>query len=95
MYNARNKMQQENNKEVATPTLQELVRSLGRRTNVINDAIERLAKQGYTFSKSAIYTTINRNGSNNATIEAALLDSIEAEKAKKVTTAARRQALAA
>lgn len=95
MYNARNKMQQENNSEIITPTLHQLVRGLGKRTNVINDTIQRLADQGHTFSKSAIYTTINRNGANNPTIEAALLDAIEAEKAKKVTTTARRQALAA
>lgn len=88
-------MQPENNKQVATPTLHELVRGLGKRTNVIKEAIQRLADQGHTFSKSAIYTTINRNGANNPTIEAALLDAIEAEKAKKVTATARRQALAA
>lgn len=90
-------MQQADNitPEVPTPTLHQLIRGLGRRTNVINDALKLLEQRGHSFSKSAIYTTINRNGTNNATIEAALLDAIETERSKKESSTARRQALAA
>ncbi len=88
-------MQQANNKEASTPTLHQLIRGLGQRTNVINVALKLLEARGHTFSKSAVYTTINRNGINNATIETALLDAIEAERSKKESSIARRQALAA
>lgn len=76
------------------PTLRDLVKSLGQRTTVIHDAQQLLLQRGHTFSKSAIYSTINRNGRNNAAIEAALLDAIEAERSRKDSSAARRQALA-
>jgi DNA-binding transcriptional regulator YhcF (GntR family) len=88
-------MQQENNKEVAAPTLRQLIQNLGKRTNVINEALKLLQERGHEYSKSALYTTVERNGTNNADIEAALLDAIEAERSKKASTVARRQALAA
>jgi hypothetical protein len=88
-------MQQAHNKEVTTPTLHELIRSVGGRTDIVTNALELLKQRGHeNVAKSTVYSTIRKNGTNNATIEAALLDAIEAEKAKKATSTAKRQALA-
>ena len=76
-----------------TPTLQGLIRSLGNKTDIVGKAQQILADQGHTFARSTIYSTIQRNGSNNAVIEAALLDAVAAEKKQRADLDARRQAL--
>ena len=88
-------MQQVNNIEQEAPTIRDLIRGLGGRTNVIPTARKLLAEQGHSYTDSAIYTTVNRNGANNATIAAALLDAIEAEKSTRAGLENRRKALAA
>lgn len=77
-----------------TPTLHELVRSLGKQSNVVAQAHALLLNAGYTYTRTAIYTTIQKNGTNNATIAAAVLDAIEAEKTTRATLEARKSALA-
>ncbi|NVO29721.1 hypothetical protein [Hymenobacter lapidiphilus] len=76
-----------------TPTLQGLIRSLGNKTDIVGKAQQILADQGHAFARSTIYSTIQRNGSNNAVIEAALLDAVAAEKKQRADLDARRQAL--
>lgn len=87
-------MQKLNNKETVAPTIRELIRALGGRTNVIPAARKLLADQGHVYTDSAIYSTVTRNGSNNATIAAALLDAIETEKNARAALDNRRKALA-
>ncbi len=87
-------MQQEPILKFIPPTLAVLVKSLGERTNVVDEALRRLKEQGHEYSRSTIYTTIQKNGRNNPTIAAALLDVIEAEKATRQRIADRQQALA-
>ena len=60
-------------------TLRALIANLGKRTNVVADARKRLLEAGHEYTTSTIYSTIQRNGRNNPTIAAALLDAIEAE----------------
>lgn len=102
MYSAHTIMQQLNNRpatepapeQPATPTLHELIRSIGRRTDVISRTLRLLADGGHTYSKATVYSVINRNGGGNATIERALLDAIAQEKAAVADLNHRRQALA-
>ncbi|WP_165903618.1 hypothetical protein [Hymenobacter gummosus] len=54
-----------------------------------------MKERGHEYARSTIYSTIQKNGANNATIEAAVLDAIEAEKKQRTELAARRQALSA
>lgn len=99
MYEAHNKMDNANNKlpenNAGAPTLQQLIRSLGDRTNIVAATRQRLAKQGHEYTNSAIYSTIQKNGTNNATIAAALLDAIESQQATNTALEARKLALAA
>lgn len=76
-------------------TLRALIASLGKRTNVVSDARKRLLDAGHEYTTSAIYSTIQRNGRNNPTIAAALLDAIEAEQATRRSIDDRRAQLAA
>ena len=76
-------------------TLRTLIASLGKRTNVVADARRRLLNAGYDYTTSAIYSTIQRNGCNNPTIAAALLDAIEAEQVTRRGINDRRAQLAA
>ena len=75
-------------------TLRALIASLGKRTNVVADARKRLHDAGHEYTTSAIYSTIQRNGSNNPTIAAALLDAIEAAQAERRSIDDRRAKLA-
>lgn len=75
-------------------TLRTLIASLGRRTNVVADARKRLLEAGHEYTISTIYSTIQRNGRNNPTIAAALLDAIEAEQATRRSIDDRRAQLA-
>jgi len=77
------------------PTLADLVRSLGKRSNVVPEAMRLLTERGHEYSFSTIYSTIRRNGTNNAVIEAALLDAIATERQARAERSARRQAVAA
>lgn len=95
MYVKDNKMDNITNKMDKPPTLHELIKALGDRTNVVGDALRRLIEQGHTYTRSAIYTTIQRDGRNNPIIATAVLDAIEAEKQARAAFDARRQALAA
>ncbi|WP_152560012.1 hypothetical protein [Hymenobacter sp. IS2118] len=95
MENKDNKMEDRDNKMDKPPTLHELIKALGDRTNVVGDALRRLIEQGHTYTRSAIYTTIQRDGRNNPIIATAVLDAIEAEKQARAAFDARRQALAA
>ena len=90
-----NKMDNTDNKMEQPPTLHELIKALGDRTNVVGDALRRLIAQGHTYTRSAIYTTIQRDGRNNPIIATAVLDAIQAEKETRAAFDARRQALAA
>ena len=90
-----NKMDNITNKMEQPPTLHELIKALGDRTNVVGDALRRLIEQGHTYTRSAIYTTIQRDGRNNPVIATAVLDAIQAEKEARAAFDARRQALAA
>ncbi len=62
---------------------------------MVGDALRRLIEQGHTYTRSAIYTTIQRDGRNNPVIATAVLDAIQAEKEARAAFDARRQALAA
>lgn len=95
MENKDTKMEDRDNKMDKPPTLHELIKALGDRTNVVGDALNRLIAQGHTYTRSAIYTTIQRDGRNNPIIATAVLDAIEAEKQARAAFDARRQALAA
>ncbi|GAA4054329.1 hypothetical protein GCM10022409_46720 [Hymenobacter glaciei] len=95
MENKDSKMEDRDNKMDKPPTLHELIKALGDRTNVVGDALRRLIEQGHTYTRSAIYTTIQRDGRNNPIIATAVLDAIEAEKQARAAFDARRQALAA
>ena len=95
MENKDTKMEDRDNKMDKPPTLHELIKALGDRTNVVGDALRRLIAQGHTYTRSAIYTTIQRDGRNNPIIATAVLDAIEAEKQARAAFDARRQALAA
>ena len=95
MKNKDNKMEVRDNKMEQPPTLHELIKALGDRTNVVGDALNRLIAQGHTYTRSAIYTTIQRDGRNNPIIATAVLDAIQAEKEARAAFDARRQALAA
>ena len=95
MENKDTKMEDRDNKMEQPPTLHELIKALGDRTNVVGDALRRLIAQGHTYTRSAIYTTIQRDGRNNPIIATAVLDAIEAEKQARAAFDARRQALAA
>lgn len=95
MENNDSKMEDRDNKMDKPPTLHELIKALGDRTNVVGDALRRLIEQGHTYTRSAIYTTIQRDGRNNPIIATAVLDAIEAEKQARAAFDARRQALAA
>ena len=95
MKNKDNKMEDRDNKMEQPPTLHELIKALGDRTNVVGDALNRLIAQGHTYTRSAIYTTIQRDGRNNPVIATAVLDAIQAEKETRAAFDARRQALAA
>lgn len=95
MKNKDNKMEDRDNKMEQPPTLHELIKALGDRTNVVGDALNRLIAQGHTYTRSAIYTTIQRDGRNNPIIATAVLDAIQAEKEARAAFDARRQALAA
>jgi hypothetical protein len=75
-------------------TLRALIANLGKRTNVVADARKRLLDAGHEYTTSAIYSTIQRNGSNNPTIAAALLDAIEAAQAERRSIDDRRAKLA-
>ncbi|MBJ6107694.1 hypothetical protein JAO73_01630 [Hymenobacter sp. BT523] len=75
-------------------TLRALIASLGKRTNVVAAARKRLLDAGHEYTTSAIYSTIQRNGSNNPTIAAALLDAIEAAQAERRSIDDRRAKLA-
>ena len=90
-----NKMDNTTNKMEKPPTLHELIKALGDRTTVVGDALRRLTEQGHTYTRSAIYTTIQRDGRNNPIIATAVLDAIQAEKEARALFDARRQALAA
>ena len=90
-----NKMDNTTNKMEKPPTLHELIKALGDRTNVVGDALNRLIAQGHNYTRSAIYTTIQRDGRNNPIIATAVLDAIQAEKEARAAFDARRQALAA
>ncbi len=90
-----NKMDNITNKTEQPPTLHELIKALGDRTNVVGDALRRLIEQGHTYTRSAVYTTIQRDGRNNPVIATAVLDAIQAEKEARAAFDARRQALAA
>ena len=90
-----NKMDNITNKMEQPPTLHELIKALGDRTNVVGDALRRLIEQGHTYTRSAVYTTIQRDGRNNPVIATAVLDAIQAEKEARAAFDARRQALAA
>lgn len=74
-------------------TLRTLIANLGKRTNVVADARKRLLGAGYEYTTSTIYSTIQRNGRNNPTIAAALLDAIEAEQAMRRSIDERRAQL--
>ena len=95
MDNNDTKMEDRDNKMDKPPTLHELIKALGDRTNVVGDALNRLIAQGHTYTRSAIYTTIQRDGRNNPVIATAVLDAIQAEKEARAAFDARRQALAA
>ena len=95
MENKDTKMEDRDNKMDKPPTLHELIKALGDRTNVVGDALNRLIAQGHTYTRSAIYTTIQRDGRNNPIIATAVLDAIQAEKEARAAFDARRQALAA
>ena len=95
MDNNVTKMEDRDNKMDKPPTLHELIKALGDRTNVVGDALNRLIAQGHTYTRSAIYTTIQRDGRNNPVIATAVLDAIQAEKEARAAFDARRQALAA
>ena len=95
MENKDTKMEDRDNKMDKPPTLHELIKALGDRTNVVGDALNRLIAQGHTYTRSAIYTTIQRDGRNNPVIATAVLDAIQAEKEARAAFDARRQALAA
>lgn len=95
MENKDTKMEDRDNKMDKPPTLHELIKALGDRTNVVGDALNRLIAQGHTYTRSAIYTTIQRDGRNNPIIATAVLDAIQAEKETRAAFDARRQALAA
>ena len=95
MDNNNTKMEDRDNKMDKPPTLHELIKALGDRTNVVGDALNRLIAQGHTYTRSAIYTTIQRDGRNNPVIATAVLDAIQAEKEARAAFDARRQALAA
>ena len=95
MDNNDTKMEDRDNKMDKPPTLHELIKALGDRTNVVGDALNRLIAQGHTYTRSAIYTTIQRDGRNNPIIATAVLDAIQAEKEARAAFDARRQALAA
>ena len=95
MDNKDTKMEDRDNKMDKPPTLHELIKALGDRTNVVGDALRRLIEQGHTYTRSAIYTTIQRDGRNNPIIATAVLDAIQAEKEARAAFDARRQALAA
>jgi hypothetical protein len=89
-------MQQAHNKEAIPPTLHELIKSVGGRTDVVTNTLELLRQRGHeNVAKSTVYSTIRKNGTNNAVIEAAVLDAIAAEKEKRASSTAKRQALAA
>ena len=75
-------------------TLRTLIASLGKRTNVVADARRRLLVAGHEYTTSTIYSTIQRNGRNNPTIAAALLDAIEAEQVIRRSIDDRRAQLA-
>ena len=75
-------------------TLRNLISNLGKRTNVVADARKRLLEGGHEYTTSTIYSTIQRNGRNNPTIAAALLDAIEAEQATRRSIDDRRAQLA-
>ena len=95
MENKDTKREDKDNKMDKPPTLHELIKALGDRTNVVGDALRRLIEQGHTYTRSAIYTTIQRDGRNNPIIATAVLDAIQAEKEARAAFDARRQALAA
>lgn len=76
-------------------TLRTLIANLGKRTNVVADTRKRLLHAGHAYTTSTIYSTIQRNGRNNPTIAAALLDAIEAEQAARRAIDDRRAQLAA
>ena len=95
MENKDNKMEDRDNKMDKPPTLHELIKALGDRTNVVGDALRRLIEQGQIYTRSAIYTTIQRDGRNNPVIATAVLNAIQAEKEARAAFDARRQALAA
>lgn len=76
-------------------TLRSLIAHLGKRTNVVAYARKRLLDAGHEYTTSTIYSTIQRNGRNNPTIAAALLDAIEAEQATRRSIDDRRAQLAA
>ena len=57
--------------------------------------LKRLLDAGHEYTTSTIYSTIQRNGRNNPTIAAALLDAIEAEQATRRSIDDRRAQLAA
>ena len=88
-------MEQLPNNFPQTPTLHSLVKSLGSKTDIVAAAQKILLERGYEYARSTIYSTIQRNGTNNPTIEAAVLDAVEAEKKQRIELAARRQALSA
>ena len=75
-------------------TLRALIANLGKRTNVVADARRRLLEAGHEYTTSTIYSTIQRNGRNNPTIAAALLDAIEAAQATRRSIDDRRAQLA-
>lgn len=88
-------MEQLPNNFSQTPTLHSLVKSLGPKTDIVSAAQRILAERGYEYARSTIYSTIQRNGKNNHTIETAVLDAVEAEKKQRTELAVRRQALSA
>jgi len=90
-----NKMEHLPNNISEIPTLQVLVKSLGPRTDIVAAAQRILVERGHEYARSTIYSTIQRNGKNNPTIETAVLDAVEAEKKQRTELDARRQALSA